>query len=277
MEQRKTTVKKKKYKILWHRVIIALIILAAVIGVVIWGIVSIISAIAGAFSDDDSSSAKDAAASVESSSAPVVTSSREPESSSQPQVKLKVVVDAGHGGKDAGAINPNDETHFEKDDVLKLALLVEQRLKEKGVEVIMTRDEDVFVTLDNRCIIANEAKADLFVSIHRNLYDGEAQGVEIWVNNKRIEADTLLGQNIMDGLDAAGISRNRGVNFGFIGNPHVNYQVNRETDMPSCLIELGFMQDETDNELFEKNYEKYATAIADGIWKTAKELGLVNS
>lgn len=273
MEQRKTT--KKKYKILWHRVIIALILLVAVLAFVIWGIVSIISAIAGAFSGDDSSSAVDADASVESSSAPTVTSSLPDSSSRVNTQKLKVVIDAGHGGKDAGAINPNDETHYEKDDVLKIALEVERLLLQEGVEVIMTRDEDVFVTLDDRCIIANEAKADLFVSIHRNLYDGEAQGVEIWVNNKHIDADTLLGQNIMDALDAAGISRNRGVNFGFIGNPHVNYQVNRETDMPSCLIELGFMQDETDNQLVRDNGDKYAKAIADGIMKTANELGLI--
>lgn len=275
MEQRKTTVKKKKYKILWHRVIIALIILVAVIAVIIWGIVSLIGMIVGFFSDD-SSSAKDAAASVDST--PVVSFSGEPSDSSSQgtEGRFKVVIDAGHGGKDAGAINPNDETHYEKDDVLELALLVEKYLTQKDVEVVMTRDEDVFVTLDNRCIIANESKADLFVSIHRNLYDGEAQGVEIWVTNKKYDADTLLGQNIMDGLDAAGISRNRGVNFGFIGNPYVNYQVNRETDMPSCLIELGFMQDETDNRLFEENCDKYARAIADGVWKTATELGLVN-
>lgn len=273
MEQRKTT--KKKYKILWHRVIIALILLVAVLAFVIWGIVSIISAIAGALSGDDSSSAVDADASVESSSTPTVTSSLPDSSSRVNTQKLKVVIDAGHGGKDAGAINPNDETHYEKDDVLKIALEVERLLLQEGVEVIMTRDEDVFVTLDDRCIIANEAKADLFVSIHRNLYDGEAQGVEIWVNNKHIDADTLLGQNIMDALDAAGISRNRGVNFGFIGNPHVNYQVNRETDMPSCLIELGFMQDETDNQLVRDNGDKYAKAIADGIMKTANELGLI--
>lgn len=266
--------RKKKYRILWHRVIIALIILIALLAVVIWGIVSFFSFVIGLFSgDDDSSSVQDTAASV--SSQEESSKIEIPESSSQPEptTGLKVVIDAGHGGNDVGAMDVT-ETRYEKDDVLKVALLVEQYLEEKGVEVIMTRDTDVFVSLDDRCIIANESQADLFVSIHRNLYEGEARGVEIWVTNKRYEIDTALGQNIMNGLELAGISRNRGVCFGYIGMPNKNYQVNRETDMPSCLIELGFMQDDMDNQLFDENYEEYARAIADGVWKTATDYNL---
>ncbi len=268
--------RKKKYKILWHRVIIALIILIALLAVVIWGIVSFFSFVIGLFSgDDNSSSATDAAASISSSvpsSSVVVT---KPDSSSQtvPEVDLKVMIDPGHGGKDVGAMDVT-ETRYEKDDVLKLSLLVQQYLEEKGVEVVMTRDDDTFVSLDDRCIMANESGAELFVSIHRNLYEGEARGVEIWVSNKRFDIDTALGQNIMDGLERAGISRNRGVCFGYIGMPNKNYQVNRETNMPSCLIELGFMQDDIDNKLFDQNLDAYARAIADGIWKTATDFQL---
>lgn len=275
--ERKTTVKNIKYKILWGRVIVALVILIAVIVGIVMLLKAVIGGIAGLFSDDDSSKAKETAASV-SSTLITQSSSQKPDSSSEPDntPKVKVVIDAGHGGGDAGALDPT-ETRYEKDDVLKVALLVKQYLTEMGAEVVMTRDTDVFVTLDDRCTIANESQADLFVSIHRNLYEGEAKGVEIWVTNKRYEIDTALGQNIMDKLEAVGISKNRGVNFGFIGNPHVNYQVNRETDMPSCLIELGFMQDEEDNRLFDEHYDEYAKAIAEGVMKTAADFSLPNA
>ncbi len=274
--ERKTTVKKKKYKILWGRVIVAIIILIAVIVGIVMLLKAIIGGIIGLFTDDDSSNAKETGASVSSTLIPE-SSFQNSDSSSETDrtAKVKVVIDAGHGGGDAGALDPT-ETRYEKDDDLKVALLVEQYLTEMGAEVVMTRDTDVFVTLDERCIIANESQADLFVSIHRNLYDGEARGVEIWVTNKKYEIDTALGQNIMDELEAVGISKNRGVNFGFIGNPYVNYQVNRETDMPSCLIELGFMQDAEDNRLFDENYDAYAKAIAEGIMKTATDFSLPN-
>lgn len=80
---------------------------------------------------------------------------------------LTIVVDAGHGGMDAGAIGPRGT--LEKDINLEVAkLLAKQLKKEKNVQVIMTRDSDEFISLNGRTDIANAAKADLFVSIHCN-------------------------------------------------------------------------------------------------------------
>lgn len=266
--------KKKKYRILWNRVIIAAIVLIAVIV----GIVMLISAIVGAIVNaikggDDSSSAKPANASVVQSSD--AASLPDDESSQPGKAMLTVVIDPGHGGDDVGAPDPT-ETRYEKDDCLRISLLVANYLRQyEDVNVIMTRTDDSFVSLNNRCDIANNAKADLFVALHRNLYDGEAQGVEIWVNNKRPVIDTALAQNILDGLKAVGISNDRGVNYGYIGQPYSNYQVNRETDMPSCLVELGFMQDAEDNRLFDEHLDEYAKAIADAIYKTAQQAGMI--
>lgn len=267
--------KKKKYRILWNRVIIAAIVLIALIVGICMLISSLVGAIKNAFKGGggDSSSAIEANASVVQSS-DVGSISDESSEASTPQIKI--VIDPGHGGSDAGATDPT-ETRYEKDDDLRIALLVQKYLEQhEDVKVIMTRSDDTFVSLDDRCEIANGANADLFVALHRNLYDGEAQGVEIWVNNHRPVIDTALAQNILDGLKGVGISNDRGVNYGYIGNPNVNYQVNRETNMPSCLVELGFMQDADDNNLFDQNCDAYAKAIADAIYKTAEQAGMID-
>jgi N-acetylmuramoyl-L-alanine amidase len=94
----------------------------------------------------------------------------------------RVVVDAGHGGKDTGAIGPKGTR--EKDVALAIAKKVAARLKSLGFQVVMTRDRDVFVPLDERTRIANAARADLFVSIHCNAARRRnLRGVETWTLN----------------------------------------------------------------------------------------------
>lgn len=83
-----------------------------------------------------------------------------------PASAYTVVIDAGHGGKDHGAIDNNVR---EKDINLDVALKVEKLLrKQKNINVVLTRDKDVFLTLQQRADVANKAKGDLFVSIHTN-------------------------------------------------------------------------------------------------------------
>ena len=78
-----------------------------------------------------------------------------------------VVIDAGHGGHDSGAVGKRGkEKNINLNVALKVGKLIEQNCK--GVKVIYTRKKDVFVTLDGRARIANNAKADLFISIHTN-------------------------------------------------------------------------------------------------------------
>ena len=176
---------------------------------------------------------------------------------------VQVVIDPGHGGNDVGA---EFEGRYEKDDNLALALLVKEKLDDMGIDVILTRDDDSYISLEKRCRIANRKKALLFVSLHRNSADG-AQGVEIWVSDSKPTADAMLANDILDGLESAGISENRGVKYGYAqGNG--NYYVNSHTLMPSCLVELGFINSEADNRLFDSNLELYAEAIAEALNKS---------
>ncbi|MBU0650494.1 N-acetylmuramoyl-L-alanine amidase [bacterium] len=91
----------------------------------------------------------------------------------------KIIIDAGHGGKDSGAVSKNGIQ--EKDVVLDIALRVKRLLEASGFEVIMTRDRDVFMPLSMRSKIANKAKADLFISIHANAAKNRnANGLEVY-------------------------------------------------------------------------------------------------
>lgn len=253
--------------IYWDRILIA----AAIFLVVIIGCISMIVYVASG-SKASSGTTVLAEKKVDGS-----TFANEPEN--EPVVEdalprqLVVYLDAGHGGEDGGSTDAT-ETRIEKDDNLKVSLALKEELEKRGVKVYTTRDEDVFVSLDDRCSNANESKADLFVSLHRNTAD-VGNGVEIWVSSDEIYEDTLLGENIMVALDTAGISENRGVRFGYIGHPEWDYQVNMDTEMPSCLVELGFISHPEDNELFDENFDKYVLAIADGICKTADDLELL--
>lgn len=178
----------------------------------------------------------------------------------------RVVIDPGHGGDDVGA---EFNGRYEKDDNLALALLVIEKLDDMGIDAVLTRKTDKFITLEKRCSIANKKKAELFVSLHRNSAEG-AKGVEIWIKDDSPEADRALADSILEKLDEAGISENRGVKAGYARSDGKNYYVNSHTDMPSCLVELGFINSETDNELFDEKLNEYAQAIADGIADTLK-------
>lgn len=179
---------------------------------------------------------------------------------------VQVVIDPGHGGSDVGA---QYNGRYEKDDNLEIALLVHENLKKMGIESCLTRDSDKFIELEDRCAVANRRNAQLFVSLHRNSAEG-ANGVEIWINSDESDADRALAENILEALDGVGISENRGVKSGY-ARGEGNYYVNSHTDMPSCLVELGFINSETDNKLLDENMEAYAQAIAKAIEQSLTE------
>lgn len=257
----------KKEKIYWNRIIITLLIFVGIICGIVQAVKGI-SAKAESKHKEESSSVAESVAAVEE------TSSKNEDSKYQ-NIQMTVCVDAGHGDFDSGTANA-DGTRLEKDDNLAVSLLVEKYLKSYGVNVIMTRNNDTFLDLDERCEIANNQKADLLVCLHRNSYEGVIQGVEIWVHNSEPKEDTALAENIMLELEKAGISENRGVQYGYVGNPYINYYINADTVMPSCLVELGFLTDEEDNRLFDQNIDKYAEAIADGVVETGIQLGVID-
>lgn len=181
-----------------------------------------------------------------------------------------VCIDPGHGGSSSGAVLGS---RLEKDDTLRLSLLVRDILEERGYTVVMTRDDDSDVSLADRCKIANKARASLFVSIHRNSStSSDAVGMEMWIHSSSPTDDTLLAQNILDCLDTAGIPANRGIHSGYRDGDDMNYYINRNTKMPSVLAEIGFISSKADNKEFDENLEEYAKAIADGIEMTLLEM-----
>ncbi len=181
-----------------------------------------------------------------------------------------VCIDPGHGGTSSGAVLGS---RYEKDDTLRLSLLVRDILTDRGYTVVMTRDDDSDVSLADRCKIANKARASLFVSIHRNSSTSpSAVGMEMWIHSLNPTDDTLLAQNILDCLDVAGISQNRGIHSGYRDGADMNYYINRHTKMPSVLAEIGFISSKADNKDYDEKIEEYAKAISDGIEMTLLEM-----
>ncbi len=179
---------------------------------------------------------------------------------------VTICLDAGHGGKDAGSENGS---RLEKDDTLKLTLAISSYLKELGIDVVLTRSDDTFLELSQRCDIANNANAAYFVSIHRNKGNGE--GVETWIYSKADKETGSLATNIMDYLAKTELQRNRGVKRGMQESSSKDYYLNSHSNMPVCIVEMGFIDDNTDNELFDKNMDAYAKAIGDAILATCDE------
>jgi len=178
-----------------------------------------------------------------------------------------VCIDAGHGGSDPGAVNG---TRYEKNDNLEVAKLVKKHLEEQGIKTIMTRENDTNVSLRQRCRIANRKEADIFVSIHRNSSQA-GNGIEIWTSSSKKNDDLSLANSILENLANTEIQENRGVKSGTIKGGLTDYYVLKNTKMTSCLIELGFISDNKDNDLFDKNIDIYAKAIANGIIEEIKD------
>lgn len=173
-----------------------------------------------------------------------------------------VVIDAGHGGAEPGAIF---EGRREKADALRLALAVGEILSRDGVDVRYTRTGDSYQTPLQKAVMANEAEADYFVSLHRNAMPipGSASGVlSLVFENKGVPA--LLAGNINGQLAKAGFA-----DLGIMERPGL--VVLRKTEMPAVLVEVGFIDNEADNQLFDQNFHGIARAIADGILITFKE------
>ena len=181
--------------------------------------------------------------------------------------QLVVCIDAGHGGKDNGS---DYRKRMEKDDNLKLAKAVASYLEQKDVHVVMTREEDEFLSLEKRCRIANEAEANYFLSLHRN--DGDGYGVETWVYSGADVKTMKLAETIMQKLDEVGIQRNRGVRQGTQKSGEKDYYVNTHSDMPSCIVEMGFINSDYDNSLFDEKLEDYAVASGEAILAVSNEI-----
>lgn len=172
---------------------------------------------------------------------------------------MVVVIDPGHGGSDPGAVYNGRQ---EKDDVLMLAQEVGRILESRGIEVVYTRNNDIYETPFKKAQDANNANADYFISFHRNSseYPNQYSGAEVLVYDENGVKAELAG-NILEGMEEAGF-RNLGV------DERKDLVVLRRTKMPAVLIEAGFINNEEDNRIFDENFNILAQGIADGILNT---------
>jgi N-acetylmuramoyl-L-alanine amidase len=209
----------------------------------------------------------------------------------------KIVIDAGHGGKDPGAVGPGGV--LEKDLTLAISKALTRRLRLEGFEVFMTRDSDVFLTLEERTAFANKKRADLFVSIHINAHnDRSLQGIETYFLNLTTDAsaievaarenattsksisdlqliinDLMLNSKINESSRFASSVHKHIMssllNNGYQGKDHgikqAPFYVLLGAQMPSILCELGFITNGTDSALLQ--CDSHQSTLIDGIAK----------
>ena len=167
-----------------------------------------------------------------------------------------IVIDAGHGGTDPGAVNGG---RLEKAENLAMAVAVGRILEARGHRVIYTRQTDIFVPLIERSRISNNAHPAAFLSIHRNSSTNTAaNGLETFVSPNPTARDTQFANAVMNRLNALGLFANRGVRTG-------NFVVLTNTNAPAQLLEVGFISNAQDNAQFDANFSRIVTAIANGV------------
>ncbi|MBE7055675.1 MAG: AMIN domain-containing protein [Ruminococcaceae bacterium] len=179
-----------------------------------------------------------------------------------PSGKKLVVIDAGHGGHDPGAVGYNSSgkaVAYESHINLAIALLVGEKLEKSGVEVIYTRDKDEYITLTGRSEIANNSECDMFVSIHCNSIENPSiKGTQVYYHPSS-ETGTQLAQNIYDNVvKLTGLSPKETQNGSHL-------YVIRTTASPAVLVETAFISNESDrNYLLSKSGQE---ALAEGIYR----------
>lgn len=214
----------------------------------------------------------------------------------------KVVIDPGHGGYDPGAIGRRTGLR-EKDVNLDIAKRLASRLRADGIEVVMTRSTDKFIPLGTRVNIANNSKADIFISIHSNasrtssLYGFEVYYVSPSVSdssrasyaakNAYLNLDsscfasqsqnlkTILWDMIYTYNRAESINLSRYVcrsaadnlNVRVLGVKDARFAVLRGARMPAILVEVGFLSNPKEEQLLKDGYyrEKLSQSIRDGL------------
>ncbi len=213
----------------------------------------------------------------------------------------RIVIDAGHGGHDTGTIGPTGlmEKDLCLDVALRLGKIIEQKLP--GADVVYTRSDDTFVPLEERTNIANQAKADLFLSIHANSSrDHAARGIETYYLNLKGSAEAMevaarenassqegvhelqdmvmkiaktekideskeLAEDVQDSLAKRIQKTNKPVkNRGVRKAPFV---VLIGADMPSILTEISFLSNPADEQLLKKpeNRQRVAEGLYQGV------------
>ncbi len=225
----------------------------------------------------------------------------------------KIVIDPGHGGKDPGAVSRSGL--YEKDVVLDVSLRLKKILEGQGIDVVMTRSSDVFIPLGNRTKIANDKKADLFVSIHANANRRRwVNGFEVYCLSEKAtddnaralaasensvlkceEGSIVNGSKVTEaivwdlqfdehrkesielaGLIYRGVDKEIGVKSDKVRG--ARFYVLKGTEMPAVLVELSYLSNVNDeNNLKKASYrQQLAEGVASGIIDYKKDYEKTN-
>ena len=169
-----------------------------------------------------------------------------------------IVLDAGHGGSDPGATNGSV---YEKNIVFDVTKRLQRLLEQAGAKVVLTRNSDTFIPLNERPNIAINNFGEMFISIHTNSFgDSSALGVETYYNSnsstnlsEELSLAKYINNEIVSNLDMV----NRGVKYG-------NFAVIRQIEMPAILVELGFISNPSD--LAKLTSDEYLQTFAQSIF-----------
>lgn len=167
-----------------------------------------------------------------------------------------IVIDAGHGGKDPGAVSP-DGSFTEADIALSTSLHLANRLQKAGANVILTRNDDTFISLNDRVYYAHRAQADAFISIHYDAVEipNSMSGTTTYYHS---ETEKELADTINHYVTQNGPLRNNGVR-------QADFFVLRNNGQKAVLLELGYMNHDFDTSLI--NTDHYQQTIADAIFQ----------
>ncbi len=163
-----------------------------------------------------------------------------------------IVLDPGHGGKDVGTLT---DAVYEKDITIAVVKKMEKILTDIGFHVILTREEDEFIGLEDRAKIANDANADLFVSIHCNYFekDSSVRGVECYYQ-EGASGGKKLAEGIIKGLKNNTKLKVRNAKAE-------DFSVLRNTNMTAVLIEMGYLSNKEDAKLLQDDEYQEAMAL----------------
>lgn len=171
-----------------------------------------------------------------------------------------IVIDAGHGGRDSGAVS-TDNSIFEKDITLSTAILLRNRLQDAGANVILSRSSDEFVSLDDRVITGHNYQADLFISLHYDAIE-VANSMSGTTTYYYSESNLELANTVNRYLAQLGPLNNNGVRHG-------NYYVLRANNQPSILLELGYMNSDIDIQHIDTI--AYQSTIVEAVYQALRE------
>lgn len=167
----------------------------------------------------------------------------------------KLVIDLGHGGTDPGAIGPN-KTH-EADVVLAIGKELNELFKGCNLEIKFTRLSNTYLSLSERAKIANNFKADYFLSIHINsASDKTVRGVEVWQYSNNNEKLNKFSNGLCSDVSKILNIRNRGLKLS------KELSVLKNTTMPAALIEVDFISNAQAEKDLKVNANVRAVAIA---------------